>query len=300
VAEKFRDAEKAGIKARLNTLAQVDIATLQLCIACQLILDEKLPGKEVRQAIFQEIPREELEKAVALVNQETSIHAPLYYNLLTDGYRSIRLFLPTLLKTIVFKGTDASDDILKAWQFLYRLDHTRPRPNMETAPQAVVNGSAWRAVVYDQEKQVDRRYYTFCVLQSLIAALERRDIFIVPSHRWQDLRTQLLQGEAWKKARPQICTALGKTADGEKEVKKLTKRLDSLYRQVAKRLANNKSISIKKEGDHERILLTPLKKIPDGKRLKQLRAAVSQLMPELDLPDLLLEVHQLTGFADEF
>lgn len=300
VAEKFRDAEKAGIRARLNTLAQVDIATLQLCIACQLILDEKLPGQEVRQAIFQEIPREELEKAVALVNQETSIHAPYYYNLLTDGYRSIRLFLPVFLKTIDFKGTGASDDILKAWQFLYRLDHTRPRPNMETAPQAVVKGSAWRAVIYDQEKQIDRRYYTFCVLQSLIAALERRDIFIAPSHRWQDLRTQLLQGEAWKKARPQICAALGKTADGEKEVQKLAQRLNTLYRQVAKRLAKNKSISIKKEDDHERIHLTPLKKIPDGKRLQQLKASVSQLMPELDLPDLLLEVHQLTGFADEF
>ncbi len=300
VAEKFKDAEKSGIKARLNALAQVDKAALQLCVACQFVLDEKLPGANVRQAIFKEVSREELETAVALVNQETSIHAPHYYNLLTDGYRSIRLFLPMLLKTITFKGTGVSDDILAAWQFLYRLDHIRPRPEMEVAPQEIVNGSAWRAVVYDQEKQIDRRYYTFCVLQSLIAALERRDIFIVPSHRWQDQRAQLLQGEAWKKARPQICAALGKTGDGEKEVKKLAKQLDTLYRQVAKRLTGNKSVSIKKEDDYERIHLTPPKKVPAGKRLARLKTAVTALMPELDLPDLLLEVHQLTGFADEF
>ena len=192
----------------------------------------------MRQAIFKEIPREELEKAVALVNQETSIHAPHYYNLLTDGYRSIRLFLPALLQAIAFKGIGAGDDItLPAWQFLYQLDHGRPRPDIQEAPQEVVSGSAWRAVVYDQEKQIDKRYYTFCVLQTLIAALERRDVFIAPSHRWQDQRAQLLQGDAWKKARPQICAALGKTADGEKEVKKLAKQLDTLYRQVAKRLA---------------------------------------------------------------
>ena len=144
---------------------------------------------------------------------------------------------------------------------------------MEAAPQEIVNGSAWRAVVYDQEKQIDRRYYTFCVLQSLIAALERRDIFIVPSHRWQDQRAQLLQGEAWKKARPQICTALGKTSDGEKEVKKLAKQLDTLYRQVAKRLTGNKSVSIKKEDDYERIHLTPPKKVPAGKRLERLKTS---------------------------
>jgi TnpA family transposase len=300
VSDKFRDAEKAGIKARLTALAQVDAAALQLCIACQFVLDEKLPGKEVRPAIFQEVPREELEKAVALVNQETSIHAPHYYNLLTDGYRSVRLFLPTLLKTIAFKGIGASNDILSAWQFLYQLDHTRPRPDMQTAPQEMVSSSAWRAVVYDQEKQIDRRYYTFCVLQTLIDALERRDVFIAPSHRWQDQRAQLLQREAWKEARPQICAALGKTADGEIEVKKLAKQLDTLYRQVAKRLADNKSVSIRKEDDHERIHLARSKKVPEGQRLKQLREAVSELMPELDLPDLLLEVHQLTGFADEF
>ena len=305
VAEKFRDAEKAGLKARLNALAQVDTAALQLCAACQFVLDEKLPGKEVRRAIFKEIPRVELEKAVALVNQETSIHAPRYYNLLTDGYRSIRLFLPAFLKTIAFKGTNASDDILSAWQFLYQLDHARPRPDVQIAPQEVVSSSAWQAVVYYQEKQIDRRYYTFCVLQTLIAALERRDVFIIPSNRWQDQRAQLLQGEAWEKARPRICAALGKTADGEKEVKKLAKQLDTLYRQVARRLARNravsiKAVSIKKEDDHERIHLTRPKKVTERQRLKDLKEAVSELMPELDLPDLLLEIHYITGFADEF
>ena len=40
--------------------------------------------------------------------------------------------------------------------------------------------------------------------------------------------------------------------------------------------------------------------MPEGQRLKELKEAVDDLLPELDLPDLLLEVHRLTGFADEF
>jgi hypothetical protein len=76
--------------------------------------------------------------------------------------------------------------------------------------------------------------------------------------------------------------------------------LDTLYRQVARRLTSNKAVSIKKEDDHERISLTRLKKVPERQRLKELKEAVCDLLPELDLPDLLLEVHRLTGFADEF
>lgn len=105
VNEKFKEAEKAGLKARLQALAQLDVATRQLCTACQLVLDESVPGETVRQVIFKAVPREALSQAVTLVNQETSPHAPHYYNLLTAGYGSIRLFLPALLNAVTFNST---------------------------------------------------------------------------------------------------------------------------------------------------------------------------------------------------
>ena len=64
VNEKFRDAEKAGLKARLQALAKLDAATLRLSLACQFVLDEKnVPAPEIRSAIYQEVPREELVQA---------------------------------------------------------------------------------------------------------------------------------------------------------------------------------------------------------------------------------------------
>ena len=301
VNEKFRDAEKAGLKARLQALAKLDAATLQLSLACQFVLDEKnVPSPKIRSTIYQEISREELTQAVALVNQETSPHAPKYYNLLSDSYRSLRFFLPALFKSITFQGTSASDDVLDAWRFLYQADHGRPRADIQDAPREIVANVAWRSVVYIQDDLVDKRYYTFCVLHYLLAALQRRDVFIAPSRRWQDQRTQLLSGESWKKMRSQVCAALGKTTDGEKEVAKLAQQLDKQYRRVANRFTKNKAVSIKKEDDYERISLTKQKKLPESKQLKELKEQVAALLPELDLPDLLLEVHQLTGFADAF
>jgi TnpA family transposase len=300
VAEKFRDAEKAGIKQRLQTMAEMDTAALQLCQACQFILDDNLLGEEIRQAVFKHIPREQLEKAVTLVGYETTRFAPHYYDQLVHGYRSVRLFLARLLATISFDSIANDDEALAAWRFLYRLDHEKPQPDLQKAPQEIVSSAAWRQVVFNQDELIDRRYYTFCVLQNLIAALQRRDIFITPSRRWQDQRQQLLHGEAWKKARPQVCAALGKSTDGRKEMAELGKQLDQLYRRVAKRLAKNKAVSIKKEEGHERISLRRQKKVPVGRRLKQLQAQVYDLLPELDLPDLLLEIQALTGFVDEF
>lgn len=300
VADKFKDAAKAGLKARLQLLAEVDTATLQLCAACQYILDDDLLESEIRQAIFEQVPREQLEKAVTLVGQEMSHHGPHYYDQLAHGYRSLRHFLPTLLQTVTFKSALDGADVLTAWQFLYRLDHEKPKPDLQDAPQEVVSGAVWRRVVFNSDKLIDQRYYTFCVLHQLLAALQRRDIYVTPSHRWQDQRQQLLHGEAWRKARPHVCTALGKSTDGVQEVAKLAKQLDELYRQVAKRFAQNKTASIKREGEFERISLRRQEKVAESKRLVRFKQQVYDLLPELDLPDLLLEIHAITGFADEF
>lgn len=300
VANKFKDAEKAGLKLRLQMMAQMDVAALQLCIACQFILDDQLLDEEIRQAIFKQIPREQLQQAVALVGRETTRYAPHYYDQLAHGYRSVRRFLPQLLETIAFKSVAEDSDVLDAWQFLYRLDHGKPRPGLQIAPQEIVGGAAWRQVVFTREKQIDRRYYTFCTLHHLIGALQRRDIFIAPSRRWQDQRLRLLHGAAWKKTRPQVCVALGKSTDGAKEMAALTKQLDTRYREVAKRFPRNKMVSVKKEDDYERISLRKQKKVRESRRLKHLREQVYGLLPEIDLPDLLLEINALTNFADEF
>jgi TnpA family transposase len=300
MTDKFKDAAKNGLKARLQLLTEVDAATGQVCTACQFILDDNLLADNIRETIFAQIPKESLTQAVTLLSQEISRHGPHYYDELACSYRSIRQFLPTLLQTVAFKSIADGTDLLSAWRFLYRLDHEKPQPDLQDAPQSVITNADWRRVVLNSEKTVDRRYYTFCVLHHLLVALQRRDIFVMPSLRWQDQRQQLLSGEAWQKARPHVCAALGKSTDGAQEMAKLATQLDQLYRQVAKRFGQNKLVSIKKEGEFERISLSRPEKLAEGKRLVALKQQVDDLLPPLDLPDLLLEIAAITGFTDEF
>jgi len=300
VNNKFKNAEEVGVAARLKVIAKFDIAALYLREACLFLFDNNLPDSQLRQAIFSHVPRERLLEATDLIGQESARHAPHYYDQLDSSYRSVRLFLKTFLEEISFVGSSADGAALKAWQFLYRLDYEHPIPDLQDAPREIVDTAAWRAVIYLQEKLIDRRYYTFCALQQLVNALQRRDVFVSPSYKWQDQRLQLLHGDAWNKVRPQVCAALGKTTDGKKEIKLLTDQLDQLYRRVAKRFSENKAVTIKSEGEYERISLRRQHKLHESIRLKQLRTTVYELLPRIDLPELLLEVHAITGFADEF
>lgn len=265
-----------------------------------VVLDESLPDHALRHSIFQQVPREQLADAVALVERAAADHAPHFYAHLGTQYRGLRLFLAKFLGTITFAGTPGGQKTLAAWDFLRRLDHDTPPPSVQDAPRRIFNTAAWRAVMFDENRKIDRRYYTFCAVQSLVDALERRDVFLSPSNKWCDQRLQLLPRETWRRLRPQVCAALGRSNDGVKEMKRLSAQLDDAYRQVAKRFAKNKAVSIQKQADHERIRLRRQQKVRQRARLKALQQAVYELLPRIDLPELLLEMHALTGFAHEF
>ena len=52
----------------------------------------------------------------------------------------------------------------------------------ESGAQALLT-PAWERVVIGPEDQVDRRLYTFCVLERLQDGLRRRDLFVPASRR---------------------------------------------------------------------------------------------------------------------
>jgi TnpA family transposase len=298
--EKFKLAVKAGQQERLQTLADFDLATDYLREACLILLDEELPDAEVRQAIFEQVPRQELLEATDLLGQAPYPHAPHYYNKLSDSYLTLRRLLPLLLKTINFEGVKASQALLDAWDFLRQLDHQKPKPNLQAAPTDLIEAHAWHEVIFDETGQIDRRYYSFFLLQQLRESLRRRDVYVTPSRRWYDPRLKLLQGQAWQAARPQVCQALGLSPQADDEIAKLTQQLDQAYQATLKNFSTNQAISFKEKDEKERLSLSRLDKQDEPESLVNLRQQVNDLLPVVDLPEILLEIQRLTGFADEF
>lgn len=76
--------------------------------------------------------------------------------------------------------------------------------------------------------------------------------------------------------------------------------MDTRYRQVAARLGENEAVQLDISGLRPRLTFYPLVSLDKPDSLKRLSKQVSDLLPTVDLTELLLEINAHTGFADEF
>lgn len=308
ITELCTQAKRAGQRKRLRSLRDLDAAARQLGRVCELLLDESCEAADLRKQAFARVPKERLQQAIQAVDLLTRSPDNKFYEELTERHGQARRFLPRLLETIPFEGTQAGQPVLKAWRFLASLEGQR-KPDMGRAPLEMIP-AAWKRLVIGNGKpgsdrngagtQVDRRAYTLCALEQLQDALRRRDVYVVASERWGDPRAKLLQGETWEAIRPKICRTLQRQTDAGLELEKLGVLLDEAYRRTAANLPNNTAVRIETHAGRDMFTLTGLDKLEEAPSLLCLRDQIDAMLPGVDLPEVLLEMHSRTGFADEF
>ncbi len=298
IAALLARVEREGDRARLRSLRDLDVAALILRDACRILRDPAVANAAVRDAVDRALGARDIDAAIDAVGALTRPPDDHYYDDLVTRYSTMRQFLPTLLRTITFNGTAAAQPVLDAVAFLHDIEG-RKHPKMAEAPTDVVS-KAWRPLVRRPDGEVDRKAYTFAMLERLQSDLRRHDAFVAPSERWGDSRAKLLQGEAWTAARPQVCRSLGRETDATAELAALGAQLDATYRRTAENLATNPAVRVAREKGRDTLVITPLDKLDEPASLKALRATVAARLPRLDLPDALLEIQAHTGFADAF
>ncbi|MFI7454501.1 Tn3 family transposase [Nonomuraea sp. NPDC049714] len=167
------------------------------------------------------------------------------------------------------------------------------------AHKDLVAGS-WRRLVYDNpelgDRLIDRHAYTFCILEGLWSALRSKDVYAVGADKSGDPRTKLIPDALWSVHAPSILTALGLPADPAEHLRKLSGDLGGIYRELADSLDANPAITIK-DG---RLNLAKLEAAPMPEAYQAAHDAVMNMLPRIDYPELLLEVHGHTGMFDAF
>ncbi len=300
IRDLLSSSEREGKKERLRTLKDLDKAALKVSQACQFLFDPKIEDSLVRAKVFEKFNPEELSASMSVVfDLARPDEKDNSYELVLKRWRQIRQFLPLLMETIEWKGTAASQPILEALTFLKSLEGQK-KPDLSKAPLAVVNSKSWQRLIVKETGDIDRRAYTFCVLEQLRTALRRRDVFVTPSQRWRDPRLQLLQGQEWKSSKPQVCRLLGRSVNPVEELAILARQLDQAYRQTAANFADNGWVRLENLAGKETLVLTGLEKLDDPTSLITLRTMVEKLLPRAELPEVLLEIQARTGFASEF
>ncbi|MFP3989545.1 hypothetical protein U9R90_19115 [Streptomyces sp. E11-3] len=83
---------------------------------------------------------------------------------------------------------------------------------------------------------MDRDAYVVCVLEQLHRALNNRDVFASPSHRWSNPRARLLDGPDWDAVEEDVLAGLSLDVPVEEHLAELVRGLDSGWKRLAERL----------------------------------------------------------------
>jgi len=298
ITQVTAEAKKNGRKKRLRTLKDLDRSALILAEACAFMLNGVGSDKDLRDALFTKIPKENMLQSIATINELARAPDNNYYDEMVEQYGRVRRFLPHLLDKIDFKAAPAGTSLLEALTYLRQLD-SKQQLSLKDAPVDMVSKS-WRRLVFNKDGEVNKQAYTLCVLDRLQDNLRRRDIYFEASDRWSDPRAKLLQGEHWEANKLQICRALGHSLTADEAAKNLSSSLDNAYKQAEANFSTNDAVRIETVDDNPTLTITNLDQLEEPPSLVQLRLQVTSFLPQIDLTELLLEIHAHTGFADAF
>lgn len=295
--ELFGNAIKADKKARQRTIKDLDRVAITLARACRMVLDNNLPDSELRDRLFEKIPRETLTQALDGIKTLTRPADNVYFKELDAKYRTVRRFLPALTEHIRFDSNTAGKPLVASLNWL-QANISLKKPD-QIPPNEII-GKSWQRHVILEDGTIDFHAYTFCVLEELKNALKLRDVFVAPSWRYADPHAGLLSGAEWETTRPIICRTLGLSTASEPTLKAMAAELDLTYRAVAARFPENPAVRFDMVQGKQELVVSPLDKVDDPASLVKLREKVASMLPRVDLPELILEIAERTSFTDAF
>jgi hypothetical protein len=309
-------ARRATAADRLASLPRLERASATLAAAARAALraaaetgDGEVDVAAVWAAVERVASREQLHAAAAVVEELVPDAASgerrvdpaedALRQALTGKYAVVRPFLALLAGAPPLAAVPAAQPLLAEVRRLPELARRRvaARPLTPEEMNHALVPAAWRRAVFPGTA-VDRDAYVVCVLEQLRTALRRRDVYATPSLRWADPRAQLLGGEAWDAVRGEVLTGLGLSRDVEGHLGDLTGALDVAWRQLGDRLTDagpDATVRLVSTGSPDegriRLALDRLEAVGDPASLTELRATVAAMLPRVDLPEVLLEVH---------
>ncbi|WP_436771318.1 Tn3 family transposase [Yinghuangia sp. YIM S09857] len=265
------------------------------------------------RAVEEVAPRAEVMSAAALVAvlvPEDDAAETAMRGALANRYNTVRPFLALLGESQALGAATEGKRVLAGVRRLPALSRRRvkDKPLLPREVDGKLVPPAWRKAVYGNPAllpgAVDRDAYVVCVLEQLFRALLRRDVFASPSHRWSDPRARLLDGDEWEAVREDVLAGLSLDMPVEEHLAELVRGLDASWKQLAERLdeaGESAKVSIEvQDGGRAKLNVDKLGALGEPRSLAWLRTTVGKMLPKIDLPDLLFEVHAWTGFLDAF
>jgi TnpA family transposase len=257
-----------------------------------IVLEAHDSGTDVLRLIERRIGIDQLrvdyERAQGVARPQGTGHLDL---LITDGGATGRKLLATLLDSIEFRrvGQD-EDELLAALQMIRRLAGDKRRWLDGFSPSAFID-KAWRPHVVDPARgRLDRRDYELCAAYELRSALRAGRAWVPGSRRHVDPASLLLPNENWQRVRIPFAQAVDRPVDGAERLRALA----SEQAELLERFANERDATAEARLADDELVVDTAESAAEGR----LRKLIEPRLPEVDLPELLIEVDGWTGFTE--
>lgn len=236
------------------------------------------------------------EKMINSVEEAKQLARPKdfdYLDLVGNRFSYLRKYTPTLLKSLEFRSTQASNSLMNALQTLREINDSGKRKLPNDTPIEFLP-KRWRKHVYDDEGNINRSYYEIAALNELRNHIRSGDVSVIGSRLHKDFDDYLMSSEEWKKTKingHRLSTSLSAKDYLDERSEALSKRLTW----VSNNLDSLDGININNSKLHVNRLE---KDTPEDARSYSL--SLYKMLPRIKLSDLLIEVAGWTGFDETF
>lgn len=287
-SELARDQEKHAPRAN-------EILLMFRTMAKTMVDEENVPDPLVRPATYSQVPKEDILRAIAAVEEIIRPKDYNYFDYLRRRYTYLRRFFPRFLAVMEFEGEPSARPILEAVSAAREWNARSVRKLPRAAPVGFIP-ERWRSYVISAEGDIDRPYYELCLMAELHRALQSTEIWAVGGRRYGSVEDLLIAPATWNEVRETAIEELKLPKDPEEWLSKVLPSLKVQIETTARNLPSNRQTFLL----GGRVHLNAITAAPEPESLRKLRERVKASWPQVRIQDLLVEVDSWLGLSHLF
>ena len=266
-----------------------------------VILDESIGPDELRDTLFEKVPREQLAEYVEDADEWVSGKSSHSFNGVAKRYSAMRKFTPALLHALRLMQDTGEDDrgpCLQALDTLKELNDTGKRKLPADATVDFVPRQLRAFVQPDgADGDIDRKAWECALLLQTRDEIRSGNVSVDHSKRFAPLDDFFMPSASWEDKRASFFERSGLPAAASDVPGFLERRLGEAYDRFLNTAPTNTFATIDDDGWH--LSVDPSERLDTDaqERLDALKSWLSRNMRRINLADLLIEVDNDIGFS---